>query len=118
MSAQLAPVAAEAATTVHIRPATIRDHPAIHAVVSAAYQQYQGILGPRLFSRYLADLLDVDRHSRHGRLLVAEVAGRVRGSGAFYRIHRCKGWDGRRGGQVAARSRCTRRRAVRASHGR
>ncbi len=118
MSAQLAPVAAEAATTVHIRPATIRDHPAIHAVVSAAYQQYQGILGPRLFSRYLADLLDVDRHSRHGRLLVAEVAGRVRGSGAFYPDSSVQGLGWPPGWQVAARSRCTRRRAVRASHGR
>lgn len=50
----------------------------------AAYQQYEPVTGSELFSRYIADLLDFERHSRHGQLIVAELDGTVRGSGAFY----------------------------------
>jgi len=67
-----------------IRPAHLTDHEAIRAVVRAAYQQYEPITGSELFSRYLEDLLDFERHSRHGQLIVAELDGTVRGSGAFY----------------------------------
>jgi GNAT superfamily N-acetyltransferase len=67
-----------------VRSAGPEDHPAIREVVAAAYQQYADELGPQVFPRYLADLLDLDRHAHHGHLLVAEVDGRIRGSGAFY----------------------------------
>ena len=67
-----------------VRPARLTDHDAIREVVRAAYQQYEPVTGSKLFSRYIADLLDFERHSRHGQLIVAELDGAVRGSGAFY----------------------------------
>jgi predicted N-acetyltransferase YhbS len=69
---------------VRVRPAVPADHPAIRRVVRAAYEQYRIPLGDLLYRRYLADLLDVDRHAREGHLLVAEIQGVVLGSGAFY----------------------------------
>jgi GNAT superfamily N-acetyltransferase len=86
-----------------VRPAVPADHPAIREVVVAAYSQYAGALPPEVFPRYLADLLDLDHHARHGTLLVAEVAGRVRGYGAFYPDSSVqglgwpRGWAGGRG---------------------
>ncbi len=96
-----------------VRPAVPADHPAIREVVVAAYGPYAGALPPEVFPRYLADLLDLDRHARHGRLLVAEVAGRIRGSAAFYPDSSVQGfgwppgWAGGRGLAVhpAARGR-------------
>jgi len=96
-----------------VRSARPADHPAIRETVTAAYAQYARELGPELFVRYLADLLDLDRHARHGHLLVAEVAGRIRGSGAFYADSSVQGfgwpagWAGGRGLAVhpAARGR-------------
>jgi GNAT superfamily N-acetyltransferase len=41
-------------------------------------------IGPEAYDLYLEDLLDLDTHASHGPLLVAEVDGVVRGSGAFY----------------------------------
>ena len=67
-----------------VRSARLTDHDAIREVVRAAYQQYEPVTGSKLFSRYIADLLDFERHSRHGQLIVAELDGAVRGSGAFY----------------------------------
>ena len=67
-----------------VRDAVPADHPAIHEVVIAAYRQYADLIPPDVFSPYLVDLLDLERHARHGRLLVAEVDERVRGSAAFY----------------------------------
>ena len=67
-----------------VRLARLTDHDAIREVVRAAYQQYEPVTGSELFSRYIADLLDFERHSRHGQLIVAELDGAVRGSGAFY----------------------------------
>src|SRR6478672_5427223 len=67
-----------------VRPARLTDHDAIREVVRAAYQQYEPVTGSELFSRYVDDLLDFERHSRHGQLIVAELDGAVRGSGAFY----------------------------------
>jgi GNAT superfamily N-acetyltransferase len=67
-----------------VRPARPTDHDAIREVVRAAYQQYEPVTGSELFSRYVDDLLDFERHSRHGQLIVAELDGAVRGSGAFY----------------------------------
>jgi GNAT superfamily N-acetyltransferase len=78
-----------AAATTHsdapfVRDAVQADHPAIRDVVAASYRQYADLIAPDFFARYLADLLDLDRHARHGRLFVAEVAARVRGFAAFY----------------------------------
>ena len=67
-----------------VRLARLTDHDAIREVVRAAYQQYEPVTGSELFSRYIDDLLDFERHSRHGQLIVAELDGAVRGSGAFY----------------------------------
>jgi GNAT superfamily N-acetyltransferase len=67
-----------------LRPARRGDHEAIRAVVRAAYAQYEAITGSALFACYVADLLDFERHSRHGQLLVAELDGTVSGSAAFY----------------------------------
>jgi GNAT superfamily N-acetyltransferase len=66
-----------------IRDAVPVDYPAIRDVVIAAYLQYADLIARDVFSPYLADLLDLDRHARHGRLLVAEADDRVRGFGAF-----------------------------------
>jgi GNAT superfamily N-acetyltransferase len=67
-----------------VRDAVPADNPAIRDVVAAAYRQYADLIAPDFFARYLADLLDLDRHARHGRLLVAEAAAQVRGFAAFY----------------------------------
>ena len=69
-----------------------------------------------LYRRYLADLLDVDRHARDGQLLVAEVDGVVLGSGAFYPdasiqgLGWPRGWAGGRALAVHPRARAARRR--------
>jgi GNAT superfamily N-acetyltransferase len=77
-----------AATTSHdapfVRDAVLEDHPAIRDVIAAAYRQYADLIAPDVFAPYLADLLDLGRHARHGRLLVAEAAAPVRGFVAFY----------------------------------
>ena len=67
-----------------VRDAVPADHPAIRDVVAAAYRQYADLIAPDVFARYLADLLDLGRHARYGRLLVAEAAAGVRGFTAFY----------------------------------
>jgi predicted nicotinamide N-methyase/ribosomal protein S18 acetylase RimI-like enzyme/tetratricopeptide (TPR) repeat protein len=67
-----------------VRDAVPADYPAIREVVIAAYRQYADLIPPDVFSPYLADLLDLDRHAHHGRLFVVEVDGLVRASGSFY----------------------------------
>jgi predicted N-acetyltransferase YhbS len=99
-------------SSVTVRKAAPADYAAIRQVVIEAYGQYAWDLGPELFPRYLADLLDLDRHARHGTLMVAEVGGQIRGSGAFYPDSSVQGlawppgWAGGRGLAVhpAARS--------------
>ena len=71
-------------TALVVRDAGPADYPAIRDVVRAAYRQYAGLIAPDIFSHYLADLLDLDRHARHGRLLVVEVGQWVCAFGAFY----------------------------------
>jgi GNAT superfamily N-acetyltransferase len=72
------------ATAPLVRDAAPADYPAIREVVIAAYRQYAGLIARDVFSPYLADLLDLDAHAQHGRLLVIETDGRIRASGAFY----------------------------------
>ena len=50
----------------------------------AAYQQYATVMPPAVFGRYLAELLDVEARARVGRILVAEVGGRVVGTVTYY----------------------------------
>ena len=61
-----------------------RDHRSIRALVRAAYGQYAPSVPAPVFRRYLADLLDLDRHAANGELLVAEHDHRVVGYAAFY----------------------------------
>jgi ribosomal protein S18 acetylase RimI-like enzyme len=67
-----------------VRRAAPADHVTIRAIVTAAYGQYASLIPPVMFSRYLADLLDLDKHASHGPLLVVEADGQVRGFAAFY----------------------------------
>ena len=67
-----------------VRDAVPADYPAIRDVVIAAYRQYADLITLDIFSPYLGDLLDLERHASHGRLLVVEEDGRIRGSAAFY----------------------------------
>jgi GNAT superfamily N-acetyltransferase len=79
-------------TVVSVRPATVpsvraavpADHPAIREVVIAAYRQYADLIPPDVFTAYLADLLDLDTHARHGRLIVVEAGERICAFAAFY----------------------------------
>jgi GNAT superfamily N-acetyltransferase len=67
-----------------VRDAVPADYAAIREVVIAAYRQYAGLLTLDVFSPYLADVLDLEKHARHGQLFVVEVDGWVCGFGAFY----------------------------------
>ena len=67
-----------------VRDAVPADYSAIREVVIAAYRQYADLISLDIFSPYLADVLDLESHARHGRLLVAEADGRVGGFAAFY----------------------------------
>jgi len=64
-----------------VRDAVPAGYPAIRDVVIAAYRQYAGLITPDIFPAYLADL---DRHTRHGRLLVVEAGQRVCAFAAWY----------------------------------
>ena len=75
---------ARAATAPFVRAAVPADHPAIREVVIAAYRQYADLIPPDIFTAYLADLLDLDTHARHGRLFVVEAGERVCAFAAFY----------------------------------
>jgi ribosomal protein S18 acetylase RimI-like enzyme len=81
-------VAAVAAVRPHsaplVRDAVPADYPEIRRVIIAAYLQYADLIARDVFSPYLADLLDLDTHARHGHLIVVEADGRIRGFGAFY----------------------------------
>jgi predicted N-acetyltransferase YhbS len=67
-----------------IRDATAADHEAIRRLLYDAYAPYQRLLPADVFARWLADLQDLDRHAAQGRVIVAETAGRIVASGAFY----------------------------------
>jgi GNAT superfamily N-acetyltransferase len=76
-----------------VRDAVPADYPAIREVVIAAYRQYADLLALDVFSPYLADVLDLDKHARHGRLFVVEADGWVCGFGAFYPDATVQGLD-------------------------
>ena len=70
--------------SVVVRLAGPDDYPDIHAVILAAYGEYETAIGPDAYDLYLDDLLDLELHARNGPLIVAEIDGVVTGSGAFY----------------------------------
>jgi len=67
-----------------VRDAVPADYPAIRDVVIAAYRQYADLITQDIFSPYLADVLDLETHARHGRLFVVEVDEQIKGFAAFY----------------------------------
>jgi GNAT superfamily N-acetyltransferase len=71
-------------TVLVVRDAVPADYPAIRDVVIAAYRQYADLIAPDIVSAYLADLLDLDTHARHGRLLVVETCGWICAFAAWY----------------------------------
>src|SRR3954470_1388432 len=81
-----------------VRTADRDDHAAIRAVLWAAYAPYAPHVPAPVFLRYLADLLDLDRHAANGRLLVAEHDGAVVGYAAFYPDAGSLGFDFPSGG--------------------
>jgi GNAT superfamily N-acetyltransferase len=80
-------------------------------VVREAYGEYADVLPRKLYRRYLSDLLDLDLHAHFGRLIVAEVDGRVAGSAAYYPdaslqgLGWPRGWAGGRALAVRRRAR-------------
>jgi ribosomal protein S18 acetylase RimI-like enzyme len=77
-------VAARQNTVPLVRDAVPADYSAIRDVVIAAYRQYGELIAWDVFFPYLVDLLDLERHARHGRLLITEADGQVCGFVAFY----------------------------------
>src|SRR6516164_7413866 len=67
-----------------VRDAVPADYPAIRDIVLVAYRQYADLIAPDIFSRYLADLLDLETHARHGRLFVVEADQWVCAFAAWY----------------------------------
>ena len=96
-----APVTAP--VTVTVRAGRAEDHAAVAELVRTAYAPYRTMLPRRLWSSLMADLLDLDRHTAHGHLVVAEVDGTILGSGLFYPdssrqgLGWPRGWAGGRG---------------------
>jgi len=84
MSVSDSALAARPTVAPFVRAAVPADHPAIREVVIAAYRQYADLIPPDVFTAYLADLLDLDTHARHGRLFVVDAGERVCAFAAFY----------------------------------
>jgi EmrB/QacA subfamily drug resistance transporter len=72
------------APSTFVRHAWTAEHREIRELVRTAYGQYTGDIPPEVWGRYLADLLDLDRHARHGELLVGVVGSKIAGYAAFY----------------------------------
>jgi GNAT superfamily N-acetyltransferase len=75
---------AASAPSVCVRSADRRDHAGIRSLLRSSYGPYAPHLPAPVFRRYLADLLDLDRHGAAGELLVAERDGGIVGYVAFY----------------------------------
>jgi MFS family permease len=71
-------------STAIVRPAGPTDHAAVRALLELSYRPYAADLDPTVWCAYRADLLDLDRHARHGTLLVAVINGEIVGSVVFY----------------------------------
>ena len=84
MSAPDTAVSTRHRTELVVRDAVPADYPAIRELVIAAYRQYADPIAPEVFSAYQADLLDLDLHARHGRLLVVEADQWICAFAAWY----------------------------------
>jgi GNAT superfamily N-acetyltransferase len=86
-----------------VRAAEPADHTVIRDILRTAYGQYTADIPPPVWDRYLADLLDLDQHARHGQLVVAVVEEAIAGYAAFYPDASTqgfgwpRGWAGGRG---------------------
>src|SRR4051794_40489698 len=60
-----------------IRPVRPSDLARARDLMVAAYLPYESVAPPSIFPTYLLDVLDLERHSRSGSLLVAEVDGQI-----------------------------------------
>jgi hypothetical protein len=67
-----------------VRAAGPADHAAIRALLAIAYAPYAADIDPAVWDGYRADLLDLERHARHGQLCVAVIDGEIVGFAAFY----------------------------------
>jgi GNAT superfamily N-acetyltransferase len=67
-----------------VRVAADTERDAIRDLLAVAYAPYEAAIPPEVWGRYRCDLLDLDRHARQGRLLVATVEGAIAGYAAFY----------------------------------
>ena len=91
------------APPVLVRPARRAEYDAIRTLLSTGYHGYTTDIDSKVWPAYLADLLDLDRHARHGELLVAVIDGDIAGYAAFYpdasvqRLGWPAGWAGGRG---------------------
>ena len=95
--------AIQPAPAVLVRPARRAEYDAIRTLLRTGYHGYTTDIDWRVWPVYLADLLDLDRHARHGVLLVAVIDGDIAGYAAFYpdaslqRLGWPAGWAGGRG---------------------
>lgn len=91
------------APQVVVRTAQPDARAAIQDLLAREYAQYIGDIAPEVWPRYRADLLDLDRHSRDGLLLVATRDSSLAGYAAFYpdasaqQLGWPAGWAGGRG---------------------
>jgi GNAT superfamily N-acetyltransferase len=69
---------------IRVRAAEPADHTVIRRILHSAYAQYTHDISPAVWKPFLADLLDLDRHSVNGQLLVAVVDDAIAGYAAFY----------------------------------
>jgi GNAT superfamily N-acetyltransferase len=69
---------------IRVRAAEPADHTVIRDILRNAYGQYTHDILPAVWKPFLADLVDLDRHSRDGQLLVAVVDDAIAGYAAFY----------------------------------
>jgi GNAT superfamily N-acetyltransferase len=67
-----------------VRAAGPADHAAIRALLAITYAPYAADIDPAVWDGYRADLLDLERHARHGQLCVAVIDGEIVGFAAFY----------------------------------
>ena len=69
---------------IRVRAAEPADHGVIRDILRNGYGQYTHDISSAAWKPFLADLLDLDRHSRNGQLLVAVVDDAIAGYAAFY----------------------------------
>ncbi len=70
--------------TVSIRTAHAGDFSRLRGVLISSYLEYHDCLPPGVFAAYLTDLVDLERRSDFGEILVAVHDGAVVGTATFY----------------------------------